>query len=307
MLVVSCTSGLCNRIHAILGSKILSEKLGRDFSVYWPRNGEVDLGFQALFESDIKLISQKDLLRRTAYPGCTLKVYNANNVGPREYENVSSDDTDETILIKPWTSPLMKGQTHDFDHNKALSKTLHCLPFRKSLVDQATPEKYTQHVGVHIRYGDYRKPGINPTECFSQSSVESFERSMDIIRSNFPGIRFYVSCPNTDIKKRLASSFDVEYRDIDPTRSPQGIKDAVVDLINLSGCVFCLGSYQSQFSQFLSLRSNKIIGMVCDNPHLAYGTCGVSSSLEDFPKWVEKYSNAVVPNQEVSFDTAINH
>ena len=307
MLVVSCTSGLCNRIHAILGSKILSEKLGRDFSVYWPRNSEVDANFRALFESDIKLISQKDLLRRTAYPGCTLKVYNANNVGPREYENVSGDDTDETILIKPWTSPLMKGQTYDLDHNKALSKALPCLPFRKSLVDQATPEKYRQHVGVHIRYGDYRKSGITHTECFSQSSVESFERSMEIIRSAFPGIHFYLSCPNPDIKKRLASKFNVEYRDIDPTRSHQGIKDAVVDLINLSGCVFCLGSYQSQFSQFLSLRSNKVIGMVCDNPHLAYGTCGVGSSLEDFPKWVEKYSNAVVPNQEVSFDAAIGH
>ena len=47
MLVVSCTSGLCNRIHAILGSKILAHKLGRDFSVYWPRNGELDLSFQA--------------------------------------------------------------------------------------------------------------------------------------------------------------------------------------------------------------------------------------------------------------------
>ena len=307
MLVVSCTSGLCNRIHAILGSKILAHKLGRDFSVYWPRNGELDLSFQDLFESDIKLILQKDLLRRTAYPGCTLKVYNANTVGPREYENVGQDDTDETILIKPWTSPLMKGQTHDLDQNKALSKTLQSLPFRKRLVSKATPEKYQSYVGVHIRYGDYRKSGINHTECFSQSSVESFEISMEAIRVAFPEVRFYVSCPNPDIKRRLASRFNVEYRDIDPTRSPQGIKDAVVDLINLSGCVFCLGSYQSQFSQFLSLMSNKIIGMVCDNPHVAYGTCGMSSSLEDFPKWVEKYSNAGVAQQEVSFDTHVCH
>ena len=307
MLVVSCTSGLCNRIHAILGSKILAHKLGRDFSVYWPRNGELDLSFQALFESDTKLISQKDLLRRTAYPGCTLKVYNANTVGPREYENVGQDDTDETILIKPWTSPLMKGQTHDLDQNKALSKTLQSLPFRKRLVSKATPEKYQSYVGVHIRYGDYRKSGINHTECFSQSSVESFEISMEAIRVAFPEVRFYVSCPNPDIKRRLASRFNVEYRDIDPTRSPQGIKDAVVDLINLSGCVFCLGSYQSQFSQFLSLMSNKIIGMVCNNPYVAYGTCGQSSSLEDFPKWVEKYSNAGVAQQEVSFDTHVCH
>ena len=307
MLVVSCTSGLCNRIHAILGSKILAYKLGRDFSVYWPRNGELDLSFEVLFESDIKLISQKDLLRRTAYPDCTLKVYNANTAGPREYENVGKDDTDETILIKPWTSPLMKGHVYDLDHNKALSKTLQSLPFRERLVSKATPEKYRQHVGVHIRYGDYRKSGINHTERFGQSSVESFERSMELIRVAFPKVRFYVSCPNPDIKRRLGSKFNVEYRDIDPTRSPQGIKDAVVDLVNLSGCVFCLGSYQSQFSQFLSLMSNKIIGIVCDNPHVAYGNCGMSSSLEDFPKWVKKYLNASMAQQEVSFDAALDH
>ncbi len=307
MLVVSCTSGLCNRIHAFLGSKILAQKLGRDFSIYWPRNGELNLGFQAIFESSTTLMSKTDLVRRVAYPGCTLKVYNANTIGSREYENVSENDTDETILIKPWTSPLLKGQIYDIEHNKALAKVLVDFPFRKALRERATPEKYRKFVGVHIRYGDYRPNGVNHTECFSQSSVESFSVAMERFKASWPDVVFYVSCPSMDIKRKLASRFNVEYLDVDPTRSPQGIKDAVVDLINLSGCAFCLGSHQSQFSQFLCLLSNKIVGMVCDNPYLAYGTAHRSSSLDDFVQRFHQYSNAVVPNQEVSFDTAIHH
>ncbi len=297
MLVASCTSGLCNRIHAVLGSKIMAEKLGREFSVYWPRNGELDLSFQAIFESNIKLMSKKDLMRRLAYPGCTIKVYNANTTGPREYENISYDDTEETILIKPWTSPLFRGQVYDMGHNKAMSEVLKTLPFRKSIRDKANPEKYKKFVGVHIRYGDYRPNGINHTEYFSKSSVDAFCASMESIRSSYPDVCFYVSCPNIEIKRNLASRFSVEYLEVDPTRSPQGIKDAIVDLINLSGCAFCLGSHNSQFSQFVCLMSDKKVGIVSDAPYLAYGTAHTASSHEEFVKYFCEYSNTVMPNQ----------
>ncbi len=280
MLVASCTSGLCNRTHCLLGSKIIADELGRDFKVYWPRNSELDANFQDLFDTSIKDISQDELNYLVSDSRVTCKIYNA---GLQESVNIHRDDHHDIIVVKSWTAPLFVGEQHNHSYKNLLEKHLAILPFKREITQRAEPSRYASHVGVHIRYGDYRPDGQNHLEYFSRASEGAFRSIMSRVIQLRPGTRFYLSCPNEQIKKSLASSFDVDFVSINPYRSMEGIQDAIVDLTNLSGCAFVFGSSPSQFSQFVGLMYHKFVGMIGGaggNHELVCGPLSVESTEE---------------------------
>ena len=266
MLVASCTSGLCNRIHSLLGSKIIADSLNRDFKIYWPKNSELDVSFTDIFDSDLSIISDHELSYRLLDARVTCKVYNAGLVPPHEYTNIRRDDPHDIIVIKSWTAPVFSGQFHTEDHRDALKTLLSSIPFKTEILAKASPSKYSSYIGIHLRYGDYRPEGVNHLDCFSGASEEAFKALMHRIVSARPTTRFYISCPNLRIKQSLSEHFHADYLDINPYRSVDGVKDAVIDLMNLSGCAFVFGSSSSQFSQFVGLLSNKPVGTIGGPP-----------------------------------------
>lgn len=262
-LVVSCTSGLCNRIHGILGSYLLSKQLGRNLKVLWINNAELGVEFHDIFDPSIELISEADFLYRVSRLELTTKVYNSGFSPHVESSHVSPDDPHDMVVVKPWYLPHLDGQEFAKCHVKELQRMYSVLPFRRELVDMAEPSRYSNHVGIHIRYGDPTSTGtVNHQDYFQASTVESFKGIMRSLLEKTPGLRFYVATPMDSIKRELAAEFNVDSIETVTGRGPAGVKSAVIDLLNLCGCSMCCGSEHSQFTKMVSVRTSKPVVIV---------------------------------------------
>jgi len=273
MIVVSCTSGLCNRIHAILGARIMARKLDRDLAIFWVRNDELDIEFRHLFVSNDQLIPADTLLFKLSRPEMMTKILNSGFTPPFEVDAITDSDHD-MLFIKPWFVPLLAGEHMSAGVYAGLAKELESLAFNPAIIKSSTPEAYRHHVGIHVRYGDPQPNGsFRQTDYFRSSSIEMFKRFMEGVSKKLPGTRFYVASPAEFVKEDLVANIDVDTRPINTTRTLVGVHDAVVDLINLSTCAFCLGSQHSQFSKMVGLMSGKPVGVVSNGAYaLDYGT-----------------------------------
>ena len=282
MVISSCTSGLCNRIHSVLGCKIIADELKRDFKVYWPNNAELGADFKDLFDSSVATISGPDALHLLSDARVTSKIYNAGLTGTCEYMNIDRHDVNEVIFIKSWTSPVFKGDIHGHDFREKLLQAVKHFPFKREITQKATPQNFVKHVGIHIRFGDYRPYGISHSEYFNESTVDVFRPFMQRIVEARPWAKFYVSCPNPEIKQQLKSEFcAVDFIDVNPYRSLDGARDAILDLTNLSGCAFVIGSHRSQFSQYVGLMSGKVVALLAKTPQLCVGPTSIDTTLDE--------------------------
>jgi hypothetical protein len=262
-LVVSCTSGLCNRMHGILGSYLLSKQLGRKLKVLWINNAELGVEFHDIFDTDIELITEADFLYKVSRLELTVKVYNSGFSPYVESSHVCPDDPHDMVVVKPWYLPHVDGQEFAKSHIKDLQGAYTKLDFRRELVELAEPLKYANHVGIHIRYGDPTSTGtVNHQDYFQASTVDSFKCIMRSLCEKTPNTRFYIATPMESIKHELAKEFNVDFIETVTGRGPAGIKNAVVDLLNLCGCSMCCGSEHSQFTKMVSVRTGKPVIVV---------------------------------------------
>ena len=281
---MSCTSGLCNRIHSFIGGKVLAEKLGREMLIFWPENSELNAPARFVFANPPDLISSDDLLFHLSRPEITVKVFNSGFGQSLECDRVEESDHD-VLFVKPWFVPRLKGELHTSHTYFPLRKYLPCVEFRPEIVSMATPGQYANHVGVHIRYGDPLPGGLfAQKDYFSQSSLERFKRVMDLICRKRPDTQFYVSSTSQEIKYDLAKNFDVDYRDTTPYRTTEGIQDAIIDLVNLCGCSCLVGSYRSQFTRMVGFMTQKTVAIISDSPHLDFVVC-IPETLESIADW----------------------
>lgn len=283
VLIVSCTSGLCNRIHSILGSKLLAERMGRDLLVFWPENTELGASADYVFANPPALISADDLLFRVSRPEITIRVFNSGFVPFVECDNVEDSDHD-VLLVKSWFIPRLKGESHTYHSYLSLRQYLDDVAFNPDIVRLATPEEYSNHVGVHVRHGDPQPDGrVFQTDYF-QSDLELFKRAMGMICDKNPDARFYVSSPCERVKIDLAKNFNVDYAVTVPYRTPEGIQDAIVDFTNLCGCNCLIGSYRSQFTRMVGFVTQKTVAIVTDPPHLDLVGC-IPVTLQEIADW----------------------
>lgn len=284
LLIVSCTSGMCNRIHSIIGGMVLAEKLNRDFFVFWPENAELTASAHFVLANPPKLISSEDLIFRVSRPEITVRVFNSG-FGPfLECDSIEDSDHD-ILLLKPWFIPRLKGEPHNSRTYFPLRKYLPDVAFNPDSVKLASPENYSGHVGIHIRHGDpVVGGGFKQVEYFSESDPDSFNRVMELITRKSPGTRFYVSSTNNQIKSDLAKKYNVDYRPTTPDRSENGIREAIIDITNLCGCNCLIGSYRSQFTRMVGFVTQKTVAIVGKNSHLDFAEC-IPATLEEISEW----------------------
>lgn len=290
-LIVSCTSGLCNRVHALLGSKRLAERFGRELQVFWAENAELNASANFVFANPPSLIQPDDLLFHLSRPEITVRIFNSGFGPCLECDHVE-DSYHDIIFIKPWFVPRLKGQPHTSRTYFPLRQYLGEFSFNPEIVKLANPVHYSNHIGIHIRYGDPRPDGtFRQTEYFSESDIERFKHVMDLITRKRPETRFYVSSPCESAKQELAKNFNVDYTGIVPYRSEDGIRDAIVDFTNLCGCNCLIGSYRSQFTRMVGFSTQKTVAVVSDNPHLDFTAC-VPATLEEISDWALRRLNS---------------
>ena len=260
MLIVSCMSGMCNRMFAILGAIRLAEKMGRELRILWVRNGNLDVDMADIFESDIPCISQGDFCDLMAKPEVTTKIYNSGFWPHCECIHVAHDDPHDVVLVKPWYIPAFIDDRDDRITIPQIRAELGHLRFKHA---HQLHIDYSNYVGIHIRYGDYNPSGvIEQTEMFSGSPVSRFKEVMAAIVASKPDTKFYVSCPMEFIKMELAHEFNIARFFVAPNRQLRGTVDAIKDLHNFSSCKLCIGTEISTFTKMVGVLSNKEVIIV---------------------------------------------
>jgi len=221
MLVASCTSGLCNRIHSILGASVLANKFKREFRVHWPRTKELDASFHDVFEPGFATISNQRLMDAVLDNGKTTAIYNSG-YGRSTFETDAVSDSDhDLILVKPWFVPIEKPNVYDLTVFTAMRAELSALRFTRTIAERVKTDD--TWIGVHIRHGDYWDGStLSNAEIFERSSIDLFKQSMELLANKIERARFYVSSPCNELKVELAKSFDVDYAIVNPTRSVDG-------------------------------------------------------------------------------------
>lgn len=248
-LYVQPLGGLCNRMRVIVGAASLAKKLDQEMVVIWTRDATLNASFSELFEPipykviDTRLSSFSQRTRMF----CLKRLYGYN------------------VLDDSWISSHARGRDFDEWKDNVIDKPLYinsnldilldgdyCIYHVKELLlrewNDICIDKNT--IGVHIRRSDnVNAVKYSPTSLFIEKVCEEIAFK--------PDTTIYLA--TDDVKEELAfvehfgDRVKIYKKHSLDRNNPYAIKDAVIDLYNLSQCKKIYGSYYSSFSDTAAL------------------------------------------------------
>lgn len=249
MIIVQPLGGLCNRMRVIVGAASLAQKMGRDLKVLWTQDATLNARFDELFEPipykvvEVKLDSwhykalfhwYKDIRHYMLLDDQWISV----NARGKEYAEWSDKIEGKNLFLQTNLDILFDGDYSIFKAKKAVIETMNNVK-----CDEST-------IGLHIRRTDNANAiKYSPTSLF-------FAKVEEELKAN-PLTKFYLA---TDAPKE-ETAFVAKFGDSIITyekhsldrNNPVAIKDALIDLYNLSHCRKIYGSYWSSFSDTAAL------------------------------------------------------
>ena len=248
-LYVQPIGGLCNRMRVIVGAASLANKLNRRLVVIWTQDSTLNARFDELFESiPYKVIETKlaSLYQRLIWHYLVdirkYKVLNdawiASEARGKDYNLWKSKIENVNILINTNLDILFDGDYSIFRVKKNL------------LMNMNNVVTNNNTIGVHIRRTDnVNALKYSPTDLFVEKIKEELYQNSDIC--------IYLATDDPNEEKKFISEFGnkiIIYKKHSLDRNnPIAIKDAVLDLYNLSHCRKIYGSYYSSFSDTAAL------------------------------------------------------
>lgn len=244
ILSIISIGGLCNRMRSMAGAIKLAEEWNSNLIFVWVSMSDMNSSFSSLFGKfpykvfDVK--ASKSLFRVLSL---IKKVWHGIVIDDAlVYQYFKKEDRGEKYLdgivgrnILLWTCENIT-DAKDFSMFSPSQKVLDLLDKR---IDRNT-------VGVHIRRTDSANSiKFSPTSLFIEKMQEEIDTN--------PDTQFYLATDDKEeesiLKKHFGEKIIIyEKRSLD-RNNPEGIIDAMVDLINLSHCHHLLGSYYSSFSE----------------------------------------------------------
>jgi hypothetical protein len=263
MITLVPVGGLCNRMRAIAAAHDLSKKLETTLNVIWIINNDLGAAYIELFKPT-ELFKVVNLS-----PGTSL----IDRLVTRLYLPPKAKPFNKIIPIlqrsiyKPilTTQDLPTGRSNDrsLENRLAFYRSALLISFGVfynmenttfSLFEpvaeiqqdiRKTVSLFTHDtVGVHIRRQDN-------TLSIEKSPTEAFVQAMTDELNKHPNTQFYLATDCQKTEQHIISNFGNRIITWPKARSrstPQGIRDAVVDLYALSKTSKILGSYWSSFS-----------------------------------------------------------
>ena len=248
-VIVQPLGGLCNRMRVIVGAASLAKELHKKLIVIWTTDPTLNAPFADLFQRiPYKVIE------------CPLA-----SVKYKFLFHFYKDIRHYMILDDQWISSNARG--FDFnrwkdkikERNLFLQTNLDILfdgdysifKAKKSVIEEFNNVSCDENtVGLHIRRTDNANAiKYSPTELF-------FTKIEEEIHSH-PEAKFYLATDDPQEEKRFIEKYGqriVIYQKHSLDRNnPVAIKDALIDLYNLSHCRKIYGSYWSSFSDTAAL------------------------------------------------------
>ena len=248
-MIVHPLGGLCNRMRAIVGAVSLAEKTYRIPIIIWTQDVTLNARFSDLFEPlPFRVIE------------CPL-----DSLKYKLMFHWYKDVRHCMFLDDKWISSNARGKDFDIWRNLVEGKDLFLqtnldvffdgdysiFKAKASLINELNNIKTDSNtIGLHIRRTDnVNAIKYSPTSLF-------FERVEEELKVN-PQTKFYLATDDPQEEQAFIDKFGkciLVYKKHSLDRNnPIAIKDALVDLYNLSHCRKIYGSYWSSFSDTAAL------------------------------------------------------
>ena len=250
-IIVQPLGGLCNRMRVIVGAAELAKQMNRQLVVIWTQDATLNAKFSDLFESIPYKVIERSL----------------HSLKYKALYHWYKDFCRCMILDDQWISDNARGKEYDAWKDKIESRNLFLqtnldilfggdyslLKPRISVIKALNNVKCDKNtIGLHIRRTDNANAvKYSPTSLF-------FAKVEEELKAN-PQIKFYLATDDPNEEKAFIEKFGesiliYQKHSLD-RNNPIAIKDALVDLYNLSHCRKIYGSYWSSFSDTAALWS----------------------------------------------------
>lgn len=248
-IIIQPLGGLCNRMRAIVGAASLAQKMGKGLTVLWTQDSTLNARFDELFEPipykvvELKLNSwqykalfhwYKDVRRCMLLDDQWISKY----ARKKEYVGWSDKIEGKNLFLQTNLDILLDGDYSVFMAKPSVVETMNSVRCDKNTI------------GLHIRRTDNLKAiQYSPTSLF-------FEKVKEELDTN-PQVRFYLATDDPQEERAFVEKFGncilIHRKHSLNRNNPVAIKDALVDLYNLSHCSKIFGSYWSSFSDTAAL------------------------------------------------------
>ena len=250
-IIVQPLGGLCNRMRVIVGAISLAQKTGGQLTIIWTQDTTLNARFSDLFEPIPYNVIE-----------CQLSAWKYKALY-HWYKDIRS----YKMLDDQWVSEQARGKEYDIWRDKVEGKNLFLqtnldilfdgdysvLKPQMSVIKALNNVKCDKNtIGLHIRRTDNANAvKYSPTSLF-------FAKVEEELKAN-PQMKFYLATDDPNEEKAFIEKFGksiliYQKHSLD-RNNPIAIKDALVDLYNLSHCRKIYGSYWSSFSDTAALWS----------------------------------------------------
>ncbi len=251
MIIVQPLGGLCNRMRVIVGAISLAQMMRKQLTIIWTQDATLNAQFSDLFEPiPYKMVEcQLDSWRYKALyhwykdaKRCMIldDQWISTNARGKDYEEWRDKIERKNLFLQTNLDILFEGDYSLLKPRMSVIKALNSVK-----CDHNT-------IGLHIRRTDNANAvKYSPTSLF-------FAKVEEELKAN-PQMKFYLATDDPSEEKAFIEKFGESvliYRKHSLDRNnPIAIKDALVDLYNLSHCRKIYGSYWSSFSDTAALWS----------------------------------------------------
>ena len=244
MIRFEASSGLCNRMRGIASAYSLASQYHTELEVVWLMNRVLNCRFEQLFEVPEGIRIRNIRVNRVSRRICRMLLKQFSDTA---FEQVKEKDLPGIRKAVQKGGNVWIATPHQF------ADVGHYEIFRpveeiRRRAEKIVPEG-SRYIGFHIRRGDnVRSIRMSPTSLFTDKMEELLKQGEE---------RFFLSTDSESEEERIRQRFGERIitagnKVLDRNR-PQGIKDALVDLLCLSRSAEIYGSYWSSFSETAAL------------------------------------------------------
>jgi hypothetical protein len=231
--------GLCNRIKTVVsGMRLREERRRPRLVIRWPVDGDCGCSFAELFGNPFEVaasIPRSDLRDHW-------RLWIAGDEVPAGFASNYAAAEGRSIDLEYARIPERLRRLYA-RHFGALSPR----PAIRGRVEELAAELPADTVGVHVRRGDFRRPG-RPAQ-----NDQQFFAAMDAVLRDRPGARFLLATDSEETERLFVERYRARIvRHPKQTRARDcapAIRDALVDLLLLARCSHLIGTYSSTFSE----------------------------------------------------------
>jgi hypothetical protein len=266
MIIIEPSFGLANRIRVIASSIHLGEQLNETITILWDKTSEINCSFEELFQPiyNINIFPKKRSHRLIK-----------SSIQPSTTKSVIANLTNKFLGIDFCAriidgEPFKKGSKLDLLKLSTIHKNIYVKTcgdfgyglnvfthFKPTAALQAEIDtrvsKYTSSTfGLHIRRTDHLDAiGNSPLSLF----VDKIKATLETDRN----ANFYLSTDDPATETHLKHLFGdkiITYKKDFSRDTPQGIKDALLDMFCLASTTTIYGSFNSSFSDVAARIGN---------------------------------------------------